>query len=350
MLKQRNVTLDVSKGLILITLPVIHSVLFFCSTSVHHSGGGKMLALIAEQAAPVFMMTMGIAITHGKQKTARQILRRSLKLLLLGYSLNVLKFVIPALCLGLPESLFIENGIRKDFHGLFRLIIIGDILQLAAISYLICGFLYRVQRYALWAAGIALLTILFSPITWNIQPAGVIFVHPVALLNGVPPDSFFPVFPWMAYPISGLAVGYIMKSFTERKAYLLLSISGLIFCILGLIGSHYEPTEWLTNFYRLGPSGTCLHVGSALLFITSCHLITKAPRSSKIIQFLNMLSRQVTFVYMIQWILVCWLLPVFGYHTKTFPSALLPILIVTLTTIFLTYLYTYTQPKASRVQ
>lgn len=350
MLKQRNVTLDVSKGLILITLPVIHSVLFFCSTSVHHSTGGQILAFIAELAAPVFMITMGIAITHGKRKTVRQILNRSLKLLLLGYILNVLKFIIPELLFGLPESLFTENGLRKDLTGLLRLITIGDILQLAAISYFICGFLYRIPKYASWATAVTLIIVLLSPITWNIEPTSTLFRYPVTLLNGVPPDSFFPVFPWMAYPISGLSVGYIMKSFTERTTYLLLSISGFILCILGLIGSHYEPTEWLTNFYRLGPSGTCLHLGSALLFITGCHLITKILRSSKIIQFLNILSRQVTFVYMIQWILVCWLLPIVGYHTKTFPSALLPILTVTLTTILLTYLHTHTQPKASRVQ
>lgn len=141
---QRNVTLDVAKGLTLLTLPVIHSTLFFSGTNVHQSAFGQALAFVAEAAAPSFMLTMGIAVSLSRPKTRRQISIRFVRLLLLGYLLNALKFLVPQIWNGLPESIFTENGLTPDIDGSLQLLFIGDILQLAAISYFVCALLYRI--------------------------------------------------------------------------------------------------------------------------------------------------------------------------------------------------------------
>lgn len=141
---KRNVTLDIAKGLTLLTLPVIHSTLFFSTINVHQSLFGHVLAFIAEAAAPAFMLMMGIAISLSKIKTIRQMSFRFLKLLVLGYLLNALKFLVPQIWNGLPRSLFMENGIQPNMDGSIQLLLIGDILQLAAISCLVCGLLFRI--------------------------------------------------------------------------------------------------------------------------------------------------------------------------------------------------------------
>jgi len=50
---------------------------------------------------------------------------------------------------------------------------------------------------------------------------GFIFVdYILTLLGGHPPYVYFPVFPWIIYPLTGLSLGYYLKKFeTSRVMY-----------------------------------------------------------------------------------------------------------------------------------
>jgi len=231
---------------------------------------------------------------------------------------------------------------------LFRLFVIEDILQLAAIGYLVCAFLYRLNRYGLIAGLFSISVVLFSPVAWKLNLPGSVFKIPLALVDGLPPDAFFPIFPWITYPLTGLVVGYMLRNYSDEKSYLFLSISGIVLILLGIVGVSYEPLEWHSNFYRLGPSGTCFHIGSAFLMLCLCHFAFKFFISGTLLSFLTTFSRQITFVYMIQWIIVGWGLSIFGYHKLEISEALLPIIVVLFATVSLTYLFSFGKEAFSK--
>lgn len=335
----RNVTLDVAKGLVLLTLPIIHSTLFYSTSTVQNSIFGNSLAFIAENAAPVFMLTMGVAISIGRKKTPRQILKRSFKLLLLGYLLNFLKFVLPMLWNGLPTSLFTENSLTKDFKGILSLFLLNDILQLAAISYLVCTFLYKLKKYPLWAAISTLIIIGLSPLIWQIQTDNKTYGFFLAFFSGQPPVTFFPVFPWLAYSLSGLTIGYLIKNFPEKMSFNIIFASGLALIGLSLYLAGEEPRIWSEDFYRLGPAGSFFHIGLALTFLYLCRILINIQQFNSSQRILTILSTNVTIVFILQWVLVCWLLPIFGYHHLELKATILASTLTTTLMILLIFLY-----------
>lgn len=340
-MKERNMAIDMAKGISLLTLPAIHSTLFYSSAEVFRSLLGTMLALIAENlGAPLFLLTMGWSISLGAKKTPGILLKRSLKLFLLGYVLNLLKFGIPALWRGIPVNLFLENNIPQNSTGVLRLLLIGDILQLAGISYLVCGFLYRLKGYAWYAAVFFLFIVFGAPHIWQFQTK-IMGLGVLDLINGLPPDSFFPLFPWGAYPLMGLVLGSFGDGTKARFHGIITLITGAFLLAGGLILSTIEPESWKANFYRLGPGGTCIHLGAAIsvvgLFILSSGFYKK---DGPVIRFLTFLGRNVTVVYMIQWVVVCWALPVFGFHDLPLSLTLIAILINTGVTILLSFWFT----------
>src|SRR5690606_10179262 len=91
-------------------------------------------------------------------------------------------------------------------------------------------------------------------------------------------------------------------------------------------------------FYRLGPVGTCFHLGIALISLCLCSLFNRLFSDNPVISFLTLISKNVTMVYMIQWVLVCWILPLFGYHQLKLPATIAAICMTTTLTVLLTYL------------
>ncbi|MGF7230393.1 heparan-alpha-glucosaminide N-acetyltransferase domain-containing protein [Arachidicoccus sp.] len=350
MATSRNVTLDVAKGLTLLTLPAIHSTLFYSTTMVRCSLFGDIMAFVAEGAgAPVFMLTMGIAITLGRKKTIRQIIFRCLMLFFLGYLLNFLKFVLPTLWDGIPANLYTENGMEQNVKGTIRLLLIGDILQLAALAYFICALLYRCKYYAYWSMALVVLIIFTAPFIWRLQTNDLLGQLPLNLINGLPPACFFPLFPWLCYPLLGLAIGYYIL---RQRFYNRIAVLGAIIILIGLALKHFEPSNWETNFYRLGPGGSLIHMGTALIFLYLCHLLLQIPnaKNSRFIKLLSTLSKEVTLVYILQWVVVCCLLFQFGYHQIGLNRTLLAISINTSLTITLTYLWLFIRKRRKKVE
>jgi hypothetical protein len=334
---ERSKAIDMAKGLSLLTLPAIHSTLFFSNSEVFASPFGLTLAFIAETiGAPVFLLTMGWSISINPPKSARRIVIRSVKLFIVGYFLNFLKFGIPYLTNGIPEALYLENKIPHNVGGLVRLLLIGDILQLASISYFICAMLHRYKSNIGYSVFMAIIVLLITPLTWQMHSNNTIVNFFFSLFCGVPPQTFFPVFPWLIYPAAGLILGYFRISKDNKKTYWWIAIAILI---VGIGCATIEPVEWKSNYYRLGPGSTLYHIGVALIFLLVCDGLIKIGQLSNFSDWLYVLSSNVTVVYIIQWVVVCWTLPLFTYHQLTLGQTFLAVVINTCLTIFFSTIY-----------
>jgi hypothetical protein len=92
-----------------------------------------------------------------------------------------------------------------------------------------------------------------------------------------------------------------------------------------------------TSFYRTYPLDTIQRIGFVLLALAFWNWVETNVPHTKFLGFLETLSRNITQVYLIQWLLICWLLPIFGYHRLGMLTCLMAIS----TTSCLTYFFSF---------
>ena len=309
-------SLDLARGLTVLIMPSIHVVMLYSQPHVQQSILGTILAFIAEgPGAQLFMMIMGISFVFSSRITKQYVLQRAFYLLLAAYVLNFLKFIVPLLLGWMPDNLMQELQLPNDFLAIPFFLLLGDILHFAAISFPILFIVYRLRHYAYWSVAFAITIMLLSPFIWDVKTGFVFVDYPLQLLGGHPPNAFFPVFPWLVYPLTGLTVGYFLKQFGATD---ILKKAGWIGVSLMLISLTLPPTskqkEWLP-FYRTEPADTLFHSGFVLTWIAIFHWLNRKIPANPFFTLLIFCSKNITSIYIIQWVLICWGMAYTGYLT-----------------------------------
>lgn len=333
-MNSRNLTIDFARGFIVFIMPATHVTLYYSKLSVQQGPWGEFLRCFAEGAgAQVFMFLLGFSFFLGRKKSLQFVLKRSLAIFCLAYILNFLKFVVPSLFNMIPGSFFDYYQLQHGIFGIIDLLMTGDIFQLAAISYLICGVLYQLKQGWIVALILAFLITIGSPLLWGRRMDNFLIDYALKLFNGFPPAVFFPFFPWGVYPLLGFGLGWLFKYKPKIDFYRLCLMVGLGCIIMGILGIQFEPERYNASFYRLGPSGTFLHIGLVLLWLNACHFMAgKLKRKKPIVSIISWCSFNITIVYIFQWIIICWLFPLFGFMNLGLGSTLLTVALISLLT------------------
>ncbi|MCH5719931.1 heparan-alpha-glucosaminide N-acetyltransferase domain-containing protein [Niabella hibiscisoli] len=180
---------SLARGFIVFIMPAVHSVMLYSSDEVKQGWLGIVLGFLAEgPGAQLFMLLMGIFIVLGRTKTNRQIVVRSLQIGGLGYLLNLLRLVIPYYLHLLPEDYLVTLAIGPDAPVGWQLLMIGDILQFAALAYLFCALLHKYCPAIIIILIVAIIVWWISPYTWNINKSS--NAEFVQLLTGLPLKHF----------------------------------------------------------------------------------------------------------------------------------------------------------------
>lgn len=332
--------LALARGFIVLIMPAVHTTLLYSTPEVKQGWLGIVLGFLAEQpGAQLFMFLMGVFIAYGRKKTIAQTLQRTLYLFIAGYLLNLIRLVLPYWWGWLPEEFLKGNNVTLDEFTSLRLLLTGDILQLAAIAYLICQFFVRVKQKMIVLLISIMLVALLSPLAWKLETKHLLLQTAVHLFNGLPPATFFPVFPWLCYPLAGVLAGIVwQKYFLPAKTKMWLMTSAAVI-VTGVVLSLFEPVEWNENFYRLGPGGTFFHLGVVMLWIAVFVWLATKLRDNIFFRFLHWISIHITSIYFIQWVIIMWLLPVFGYEKLSLTETICTLLLTSLTSFLLPALY-----------
>ncbi|HEV7737464.1 MAG TPA: heparan-alpha-glucosaminide N-acetyltransferase domain-containing protein [Chlamydiales bacterium] len=313
---QRILSLDLARGFTVLFIPIVHSVMIYGSPEVHTSTLGDILGFIAEwPGAQVFMLAMGISFELSTPKSFGRILGRSMTLVTVGYFMNFLKFVVPYFMGGLPGKLLYD--LHSD--GWVSLLLIGDILQFAGISLLILWCVQKAPDRILVALLLAMFVCFASPFPFSANS------HVVDLATGGPPKVFFPLFPWLVYPLAGVVIGNSIKAYGSKIFVFLLAIgAGLMlaaFCAeiateaSSFASAQDDPStsSGQTSFYVTGPWDTLMHLGFVLVWLAGFHFLSKL-RWNAVFKTLQWMSKNITLIYFIQWPLIFWMMPVIGYQ------------------------------------
>ncbi|HKK10629.1 MAG TPA: heparan-alpha-glucosaminide N-acetyltransferase domain-containing protein, partial [Bacteroidales bacterium] len=231
---------DLLKGLAVLLMIQVHITELFVTPLVYDSLAGKIsLFLGGVPAAPLFMAVMGYFVVKGG-KSSLQLLRRGGQLLIYGLLLNT----------GLNLHLLI-----KILNGTYTLnpleYIFGvDILFLAGYSLIALALLMKMKKYrGLALAGLAVLIAALTPWVSQLASGSGLSPYLAAFIGSYAPWSYFPLFPWLAYPLTGAAFYYLGKHFWVQKYQKYFFIAALLVFVL-LFGKGFSVSTTLAAYYH----------------------------------------------------------------------------------------------------
>lgn len=337
---KRIQSLDIARGFTVLMIAPIHTVMMYSKPAVQHSALGVVSAFIAEgPGAQLFMLVMGISVNFSSRINRRSVFQRAFYLLLAAYTLNGLKFIVPFLFGWMPQNLLSELHLTGQHSSLVFFFFLGDILHFAAIAYLLLYVVYRLKNFRFWSLVFAGMIIFISPAVWDLNTGLTVMDYILQLAGGHPPDVFFPVFPWLVYPLVGLSLGYYLKNHDTTLVLKRAGWSGIILILISLLFPYTKlQGDWLP-FYRTEPADTIFHLGFVLIWIAVIQWVSQKVRFNKVFLFLIFCSRNITAIYLVQWILICWGMGWAGYQALGFTATFLYMIGITIITLLIARLY-----------
>ncbi|MBO9571597.1 MAG: DUF1624 domain-containing protein [Chitinophagaceae bacterium] len=323
--------LDLARGGTVLMMAPVHTALLYSFPTIYETVLIKFLSFMAEgPGAQLFMTLMGIYIGLAQDTDFVKTFKRSALLMLGGYALNVVKFVIP-LCLGvLPAEMLHHLEITGSNMAVnaIQLLLIGDIFHFAAIALILTTLIKRYVYHNAYIVVIIIAITTIAPWCWDNTSHNAVINYLLQLTGGHPPRVYFPVFPWLVYPLTGLIIGKNLKR-DERGTIEQTVIFSFI--LLGIYSSYrmiYPAAEDI-NFYRTEWPETIQHTGIVGIALFVYYKVNQLIPDNRVFQFLAYSGRNITRLYVVQWIVIMFCLPIAGYQDLGVKGTIIGIVVMT---------------------
>ena len=149
------------------------------------------------QGLHVFTLDFG----HTQSKTdPLKLMLRGIRLLMLGFALNLFRFTMPLLV----AMLLLDSGelqLTGD-NTLVKLSFYVDILQLAGLSLIFCALLKKIAVPRKSILLLIFIILFVSPFLWGLFEGNLVS----DLFWGEADNVAFPFFPWAVYPLLGISL------------------------------------------------------------------------------------------------------------------------------------------------
>ncbi len=292
----RNRTADLLKGVAVVLMVQIHIVELFAQQQIFDSFIGSILLFLGgPPAAPVFMTVMGYFIAKSNHQVSKSIVR-GLKLIGGGLLLNI----------GLNFHLFIkifdQTIVTNSWPYLFGV----DILLLAGFSLIALTLFHSLfKNKPLSYVLLVILILLVSQIVPYPKSSSA-WSYVVALFYSDSWWSYFPVIPWLVYPVTGYLfylIEPIITNLAKKRAYkmLIFSISGIILIISIEYGIRI--TSNLHTYYH-HDFIYYLFVLNFMIFWSVLFQTVTSFSKNYFTDYIEWMGKNVTVFYVIQWLLI----------------------------------------------
>lgn len=254
---------------------------------------------------------------------------RGLKLIFLGYILNLLRFTFP-LSIALTFKMCTKADLLPD--TMTTLFMTVDILQFAGIALILITIISKTFSHPVCWLVLSFISALISPMLWgthvNFNFANTFF----ELFWGTAEHVDFPVFPWISYPLTGMFFGYLFRITNQKKTFMLMVKTGMFFILLGSTISLFSIEYHFGDYHRSGIGGIIFTTGFILIWLPLWHCIQKLIKKNIIFYYLTFLSKNITAIYFIQWILIGWGMLLFDTNKQCAVTNIFQIIAVTFIT------------------
>lgn len=295
----RNQTTDLLKGIAVLLMIQVHIIELFASNDVFSSFYGKLLLFFGgPPVAPVFALILGYNIASSS-KTTKQLIIRGLNFLILGMVLNI------ALNFNLIVSVYkglIDVDLLPYIFGV-------DILQFAGISIIVISIIKKIlSKNIILIIFSTILVAFLGQFLIQFIPENITLKYITSFFYGTTHWSYFPLLPWLAFPLAGFLIYNIiprvnLNFLTLAKFKIIVIISSIVFLIFTLnyaisISSDLELYYHHTFLFSLWLL--------AFIIFHSFYIneLDKNLGHSILIKYIKWLGENVTLIYVIQWIII----------------------------------------------
>jgi uncharacterized membrane protein len=293
---KRSRTADILKGIAVIAMVQVHVLEQFALPGIYDSLSGRISLFIGGPfCAPVFMAVMGYFLASGK-KSASSMLWRGILLFTVGILLNILR----------SANLLLHIARGEISLNPMHYILGADILSLAGLSIILIAFL----RSALpgkpgWFLALAFFFSAAGPLLPSAETFPAPMQYILTFVNGGTAWSYFPLYPWFSYVLLGYSFRLLPVNFLEKfreagwqRLFLFLLLADILVTLIPAS----ELTSDLEAYYNHG----IIFFIWMILFLAAWLVIVSrlALRSGRLTGFLEWAGREVTLLYVIQWIII----------------------------------------------
>ena len=267
-------------------------------------------------AAPVFVFAMGIGIVYSRNQEPVQLFKRGVKLLIVALCLNICRDVIPRLIVCLISKSAPEWEVFR--YQIFNI----DILHFAGLAFMLTALFkkLKVPTLALVPIGIVM-QIAGNELSMRFAPTGVAEILLSYIFDTGGDLACFPILTWYASLAVGILAGTIIKKYSDNlnKVYSIGFWGGASLLLGFIFACHYYEVD-IRLFHALYEDAfygqTFFHfLYNSLVIVIELSLIHLITRKwNKDIGFVSFCGKNLTTIYVIQWMIVGWMTSFQDYH------------------------------------
>ncbi len=302
----RQVELDIAKALSIIFMIFLHTIMVVKGFNVGLSSAYDFIfsnILGRPYAAPIFMFCMGVGIVYSRHSQWDVMIKRGIKLYLLGILVNIFEFFIPHfLCgnlLGVWDVFPISGGL---------LLFCVDILAFAGLAFILMGILKKFELSNRWmivvAVVLSLLGTLLKGTDFGNDILNLVAANFIGSAGGF---SAFPLFNWFIFPVAGYIWGqYFIRAKDKGeffKFWPLFIIAGLTYFFISTHFCGGVLSENIHLYYFMTILDAVFCIINAHGVIGFCWWVMNYLPYS-IVKFFSILSSNINQIYIAQWFFI----------------------------------------------
>ncbi len=313
---ERLVAIDFIRGVAVFFLAVVHTLWMYADIATQGESWLGHAVHFLGKCTCAFLMCMGISMAFSRRRSVMALFTRGCLLFGAGTFMNFMKFNVPILAGTMPETFINAYGWNSPVSAAQHVYLIstGDILQLAGASLFIMAIFQRWLTNVTFLAG---LTLVITVLSRELSGVSIPYLTYVGeILFGGNYHVYFPVFPWMSFILAGLIIGQLIRDRGDHVTLFNRCLSiGVVAAVIGIGLMVFNFKYHFGNFFHLGPGGVVYMMGFSLIVLWVVHKQVENIQLPRLYAATLYLSKRVTSVYLIQWILICWGMGVVGYQT-----------------------------------
>ncbi len=257
-------------------------------------------------AAPVFMFCMGIGMIYTRRSASSDFVKRGIKLLIMGYTLNFVRQTLPML---IAMLIGIDTG-----YSLIGGLLNVDILPFAGMVFITVGIL---KKFSVSVPGICCIAIMIQTVgIWGtkLRIASVGLQTLLGLLLPSGQHVAFPLTLWLVYPAFGMLFGEYLKKIEDKdRLYCRMMIGAIVFLTAYTVALRYVGYDirmfyalYDLTYYHQTILSTLWIMPLIILELGACYFLKRRLEETRGGSFIRYCSINLTPIYIIQWILIAY--------------------------------------------
>lgn len=303
----RQVELDIAKALAIIFMIFLHTLMVVKGFNYSLNPTYDFIisnVLGRPWAAPVFMFCMGVGVIYSRHSQWDVMIKRGVKLYLLGVLVNIFEILLPGFLCG---TLFGRWDVFPMEGGLMLFCV--DILAFAGLAFVMMGILKKLDLSNKWMIVIAVAMSLIGTFTRGLDFGSPIlnlfFAHFIGSAGGF---TAFPLFNWFIFPVAGLVWGqYFIRAKDKGQFFkfwlIYIIVATVYFYVTSqVLGSGiFSDDVHLYYFMTIIDAIFCIICAHGIIGL--CYWIVKFL-PDKVIKAFSIMSSNINNIYIAQWFFI----------------------------------------------